>query len=699
MRSRESEKPAGMYMTGVAGSIVKDARLTLGLGAKLAAVAALILGGSVGALRAQTNPINFVNFSAYTGNQIPITSPLALSNGITMSFGWQIQAMNDVTSPSGSTESISCSAGASIRFQGSPVIVRSFVAMQNQFGNRIRVLGRRNGLAVWTYDNPTAGQWNWVRITSGAGKLIDELNFPEGWGQRYTDFYIQDAAGPTPPTNGPASYYVDGSNPLAKNLNPGTEAEPWKTLQQAADLLLAGDTVLIKAGTYTGDVHAGSSGTSAGWITYRAYPGAEQQVVLDHAAFYLEQKSFIKVSGLKVRYAPHAGIAITGPGGNYVISGNYTYDTGSSGIAVWGVPWTQDPGRYAFKAITNVIVENNIIDKACDGGWNEMLTIANGVDSFVVRSNILRNGTNAVNGGEGIDLKEGASNGKVSGNQVFNIRRYGIYLDAGASDPTYYPTPALLTNIEVFNNLVHNNDAHGIGVTSEGRGNLDGIRIFNNLCYSNGADGILLYHYPNTTNYARNIGIINNTTYRNGTIQNWYGGIATDHDTAENVVVRNNIAYANPGFQIKPPWNPATVMDHNLTTADPRFRNPAAADFHLQSSSPAIDGGSATGAPAIDLDGSARPYGAAVDIGAFEYIPAAPPRLQLQRSPAQQNPGLSLEGGPQSHYQVEWTTALVPADWNLLQDIPSLPWSPYPVFDPDPISSQPQRYYRAVLIH
>ena len=44
-------------------------------------------------------------------------------------------------------------------------------------------------------------------------------------------------------------------------------------------------------------------------------------------------------------------------------------------------------------------------------------------------------------------------------------------------------------------------------------------------------------------------------------------------------------------------------------------------DYHLQPGSPAIDRGSTAGAPTKDYDGVARPQGAGIDIGAFEYKP------------------------------------------------------------------------------
>jgi len=44
-----------------------------------------------------------------------------------------------------------------------------------------------------------------------------------------------------------ATYYVATNG---SDANPGSEASPWRTIQMAANMLRAGDTVLIKQGVY-----------------------------------------------------------------------------------------------------------------------------------------------------------------------------------------------------------------------------------------------------------------------------------------------------------------------------------------------------------------------------------------------------------------------------------------------------------------
>ena len=70
-----------------------------------------------------------------------------------------------------------------------------------------------------------------------------------------------------------ATYYIatDGDNG-----NPGTNAEPWATFQYAQGQVSAGDTVIVKDGTYTENYNSSAmiymtcDGTSGNWITFKA---------------------------------------------------------------------------------------------------------------------------------------------------------------------------------------------------------------------------------------------------------------------------------------------------------------------------------------------------------------------------------------------------------------------------------------------
>ena len=104
------------------------------------------------------------------------------------------------------------------------------------------------------------------------------------------------------------TYYVA---PDGNDYNPGTEAQPWKTIQKAADTLIAGDTVYIKAGTYNERVIPKNSGSPGNYITYTAYPG--DTVTIDgtgitayhEGRLHIQKTNYIKVSGLNI--ANHLG--------------------------------------------------------------------------------------------------------------------------------------------------------------------------------------------------------------------------------------------------------------------------------------------------------------------------------------------------------------------------------------------------------
>ena len=97
-----------------------------------------------------------------------------------------------------------------------------------------------------------------------------------------------------------ARIFVAGSDPNASDENPGAETRPFKTIQKAATLARAGDTVLIRAGTYRETVTPARSGSNGATITYMPYNN--EKVVIDGAE---PVTNWTKHSGSIYRAAMH----------------------------------------------------------------------------------------------------------------------------------------------------------------------------------------------------------------------------------------------------------------------------------------------------------------------------------------------------------------------------------------------------------
>ena len=379
--------------------------------------------------------------------------------------------------------------------------------------------------------------------------------------------------------------------------------------------MVGGDTVYIRGGTYNERVDLYYKGNSAGpYITFTNYPG--ETVTIDgtgiaipngEGLFEINKTDYIRVSGLRVVHSNGAGIDTLYS--NYItIDHNYTNDTVKSGVSAWGA--------------THAVVDSNEITLACNAHPNypaseENISIAAGSSFVEVKNNLVHQAANipdGYSGGEGINIKDGSHDIQVHNNVVHldertdgkKSNRLGFGLDAWSHE-SY--------NVSFYDNVAYN-DATGFVIESEDGGTAHDISVYNNIAYNiSGAAFNMPNWAQNETSLKQNVTFINNTAYNSGT------GIIINTVDISNIVIRNNIFSQNTStIQIGSGVPQAQITsDHNLTSGDPKYVNPAGGDFHLQSGSPAIDTGSSSSAPTTDFAGDARPQGAGYDIGSYEY--------------------------------------------------------------------------------
>jgi len=299
-------------------------------------------------------------------------------------------------------------------------------------------------------------------------------------------------------------YYINSTT--GDDTNIGNKSQPWKTIQKAANTLVAGDTAYIMAGNYVPAqrIEPINSGTSNNYINYIAYPGDEHLVIIDgtnipltnwYGVISISSKEYIRISGLKIINSSYAGIFIE-ESSNIILENNHTYQTYSSGISAW--------------SSSKITIDNNEIKRACwpTDGNQECISVS-GSDRVIVTNNYVSDGGSIGfgGGGEGIDIKDGCSNTIVSDNIIHDIASVGIYVDAYENNQS---------NIHVYNNIIHNISGVGISVASEEGGNLENVIINNNTVY-NCDDRCLVVHWTNKPDYLiRNIYVLHNTFFNNG---------------------------------------------------------------------------------------------------------------------------------------------------------------------------------------
>ena len=172
-------------------------------------------------------------------------------------------------------------------------------------------------------------------------------------------------------------------------------------------------------------------------------------------------------------------------------------------------------------------------------------------------------------------------------------------------------------NFSLENCIVADNQALAGGVSYVNGGEFIAINSTFANNRATGGEGGVLWH-QNATAIFRNSILWGNNASDEGHNAYINGGTVTIGDSI--------LASGGDGVLDNAPYFTTSGAAHTLTIGaettenDPMFVDAAGGDYHIQVVSPAVDNGSATDAPAEDIDGDSRPQGIADDIGADEYL-------------------------------------------------------------------------------
>ena len=277
-----------------------------------------------------------------------------------------------------------------------------------------------------------------------------------------------------PPSSG-ATYHV---SPSGSDSASGSASAPWKTIGKALSTSRPGARILVRAGTYSGDVSSGADGAAGQTMTLEAYPG-ERPVL--HVKLTLKDANHLRISGLAFKGSSAvSGTAIRVDGGSNVeLSGNEItgYRNGGSSQAILvgsntvtklhvvgnrihdtGIWDEHDHGIYC-KSSKGAYIANNlfynldrgygihlyngdggsgcddslIVNNTVDGNQESGLVVSKAADRNVVANNIFSNHTDPVSDhGYAVRQGSGAGTGNVVRDNLGWNNRQSTQFDCSA---------------------------------------------------------------------------------------------------------------------------------------------------------------------------------------------------------------------------------------------------------------------------
>jgi hypothetical protein len=473
--------------------------------------------------------------------------------------------------------------------------------------------------------------------------------------------------------------YVDGS--IGSDSNNGSSTtSAFKTIQKAASTAQPGTTIYVRNGTYNENIVVSRSGTQSAPITLTPYPG-DTVVINGNGNIAIRNSGAIAywvIDGLTIKSTNQYtlrlgwwgepmtdhwtvrnnklfganfimgsyhlwennnidGTGYAGTGGDGGISdggdshhniyrGNFIHDfTHYNARGIWTQGKTHD-SIIENNVVTNIVASNKLsqcidLDGAAEVEWRHTvrgnivsncsyvgIELENLFDS-IVENNVIIGGTSGI-----IIINYDASYGcKVGGEN----NQYGDTNGDGDCQGD-------ITNTILRQNLITTNTNWGGGYGGIINWYVGGVKIWGNTISASSGAGNGGINIQGTLQQTKGGSIKGNIVTQGSGPAICATDLASIVEDSNNVVYRTNNGkpYAmgggcNTGYSLAE-YQAMSGKGTNSISANPLFVNSGSSDFHLTSSSPAIDSGINVNSSS-DIEGSIRPVNLTYDAGAYEF--------------------------------------------------------------------------------
>jgi hypothetical protein len=392
----------------------------------------------------------------------------------------------------------------------------------------------------------------------------------------------------------------------------------FRTLERASSIAQAGDTVTVRSGSYAG-WSSRRSGTADSRITFAAKTGEivtiTSQILIEH--------SYITVDGFTTTYSGSSdgGAAIrvgySSTVGNVTVTNNKISGNGSNTILVYlkGTDFLFDRNLMEGKPTFFIgMVQYGRRHTVSNNTFRNVVNVERlfnvGVSDSVWRDNEIYNFSWTGDSRVHPDIWQTINDGAIAQN---NIIEKNYVHDSPSCQLGNTETNSSGTNVS--NWTWRNNVFANMGTLYVWTGN---FKFYNNTFYRSGSSSqVAVYLYQGTYGNGSGADFKNNIFLQDSN----QGAVAV---ASGNVTWTHNYNFfANTNFTSRSGWSEANGVNGGNPQFAAAFTNciTNVCNFRIGASSAALDKGTLLSAVTTDKEGTARPYGAAIDIGAYEYSP------------------------------------------------------------------------------